>query len=343
MESDHAVTIERTRTWVDYAVRVVAAIVVVLLGYLGYAVWAQRAYNEASSPAARAVANLEAAVRKSPNDPGLRIGLAQALTAADRTDDAIGQYQAALKLDKDNPVALSGLGLLAMEAKQWATAEGYWRKIIEKLDKGDYRDKDTRLESAYYYLGAVQIEEQRYDEAVASLTAALRPRRHASDTHYALSLAYAKLGMPDRAYESLKSALLLDPGMPEANYDMGQILLKRSQIATAAELLRKSVNKAPESHKSKPQGALDALGTAGEHVRKAQALRKSDPASATVEARVAVALDPRNVDATRLLAQLYDAGGDTQAALDAYQSLLTLVPGDTTATAAVARLSTSGK
>jgi tetratricopeptide (TPR) repeat protein len=337
------VTTERTRTWVDYATWVVATLVVVLLAYLGYAAWAQRAYNEASSPAARAAANLEAAVRKRPNDAGLRIGFAQALTAAGRTEDAVSQYEAALKLDKDNPVALSGLGLLAMDAQEWVTAEGYWLRIIDKLDKGDYRDKDTRLEAAYYYLGTVQMQEQKYQDAVTSFKAALRIRRDASDTYYAMSLAYSKLGMPDRTFEFLKSALLLDPGMPEANYDMGQILVQRSQIATAAELFRLSIKKAPETHKSKPQRALDALGTAAEHLKRAQEFQKSQPASATVEARVAVAIDPQNVDAARLLAQLYDAHGDTTKALDAYQAVLTLLPGDTTATAAVARLSARGK
>jgi tetratricopeptide (TPR) repeat protein len=335
------VTRAKTRTWLDYAVWAVAAAVVVLLAYLGYAVWAQRNYAAQTSPAGRAVLNLEGLVRKRPNDVAGRIRLAQAYTVADRIDDAVTQYQMALKLDKENPEALTGLGLIAMDAKQWRSAQAYWQRVVDRLDKGEFAGKDTRLETGYYYLGLSLMEQKKEQDAVSYFKEALRIRRDASDTHYALSVAYKRLGLEDKSREELEYALMFDPGMPEANYDAGQLLLKDGDVASAAERFRLSLDRAPK--REEPRQALDAIGTVDQHYSKALSLQKSSVTSATVEARIAVALDPKDVDAVRLLAQLYESQKKKPEALGAYQKLLTLVPDDKTAADAVKRLSKSGK
>ena len=73
----------------------------------------------------------------------------------------------------------------------------------------------------------------------------MRIRPDASDTHYILSVAYARLDSPGKSREELNVALAFDPTMPEANYDIGQLLLKEGKIADAAEHFRLSADKAP--------------------------------------------------------------------------------------------------
>jgi tetratricopeptide (TPR) repeat protein len=310
----------KRRTWIDYAIWAVAALTIGLFAYLGYAYWQQQVYQRQTSPAARAVANLEGIVKKMPADPGARVRLAQAYLAADRVDDAVQQYQDALKLQKDYPDALMGLGLIAMDQKDWRTAEGYWKRIIDKLENGEYSAKDDRLEAGYYYMGTVFIEEHNYDDAISYLKQALRIRPDASDTHYTLSVAYKNAGSPKKQLEELKIALMFDSKMPEANYDMGQLLLKQGDVASAAEHFRASADKAPKNI-DKPQKALDALGEPADHVKKAESLARTNVASATAEARIAVALDPEDPSSLRILAQLYEKQQRKQQALDHYTKL----------------------
>lgn len=331
----------KRRTWIDYAIWAVAAVTAGLLVYLGYAMWMQNQYEKATSPAGRAAANLENVVRKKPGNAGARIALAQAYVAADRVNDAIDQYQAALKIEKENPVALVGLGQIAMSQKQWGTATGYWQRVIDKLEGGTYSQKDERLEQAYYYLGLTLIEQHKYEDAVANLKEALRIRPDASDTHYALAIAYKELDSLEKSEKELKIALAFDPKMPEANYEMGLLLAERSELATAAEHFRLSSDEAPKI--DKPRLELQKLGTVEERVRKATSLRTSNVASATVEARIAVALDPDDKSALQVLGQLYEQQGDKDKALGMYEKLLEMNPEDKTVADAVARLKNGGK
>lgn len=332
----------KTRTWLDYTVWGVAALTVVLAAYLGYSVWAQNTYNLATSPAARAVVNLEKLVKKAPNDPGSRIRLAEAYAAVGNLDQAVNQYNQALKLDAENPFALVGLGQVAMKRKQWSAAEAYWQRTITKLKGGQFAGKDANLELAYYYLGSCLMEEHRYEDAISYLKEAARIRADASDTHYLLAVAYKETGSDDRMRAELNIALAFDPLMPEANYDVGQLLLKQGKVADAAEHFRLSADNAPDVEK--PRAALSALGPAEERVRAARSLMAAgNIASATVEARVAVAVDPQDVQALRLLAQLYERENQKKLALDTYAKLAKLLPEDKDVAAAVARLGKDSK
>ena len=98
----------KTRTWLDYAIWAAAALAVGVVVYLGYSMWSHNAYNQATSPAARAVRNLEKLVKDKPSEVGLRIRLAEAYAAGGRLDEGVEQYKEALKLDKENVFALAG-------------------------------------------------------------------------------------------------------------------------------------------------------------------------------------------------------------------------------------------
>jgi len=242
----------------DIALKVVGVLVVVALVYLGYTIWSTQRANEQSKLTTRAVDALIAEVEKNPKDPAARILLAEALAAAGRTNEAITQYQNALTLDKNNVAALQGLGLIAMSRQDWKTAEGYWRRIIDELSSGQYAGVDERLEQADYYLASPRRSLHDYEEAVRYLKEALRIRRDASDTHYALAVAYKELGSKENQRKELETALAFDPLMPEANYEMALLLLEDGDEAGAAELLRRSVDNAPG--RAEPLAELEKLG-----------------------------------------------------------------------------------
>ena len=332
----------RTERWLDIAIRATAVIALALAAYLAYSYWAGTRQQEQATPAGRAIENLATIVRANPGNAGARVRLAEALGAAGRLKEAVEQYEAALEIQPDLVVAMNGLATVAMKQKDFETAEATWKKIIAQLDTSTSAAKSADLDAAYYGLGVTYIEMERYEDAIIALKESVRIKMDASDTHYFLSVAYARLGYPEQQKEELAITLAFDPGNAQANYDMGLLSVKASEVATAAELFRISVNAAPDDKKSLPQAELDkiaAQGSASERLERAQLSRTSDPAKALSEARIAAALDPKSVEAIRLVAQLWDAAGNKERALNAYQRLQELAPGDAGAAEAIKRLS----
>lgn len=302
---------------------VIAIVAVLVLGvglFLGYSVWENRQNVRATTPAALAVEGLERSIAKTPNDIGLRVKLAQAYSVAGRDRDAVKQYKVVLTAQKDHVPALTGLGFIALKQKEYRTGEGYYRKIVDVLKAKPSRSNEPLLENAYFYLATALMEQKQYEEAASYYKAALRLRRDASDTHYALAVTLRELGADDGYRESLENALLFDPKMPEANYDYGLLLLADGDNAGAAEHFRSSTSAAPGI--AKPREELDKLGPFDKRLEAARALMKSDPEKALIEARIAAALEPDSVDALVVLGLAYEESGDKKKATEAYRRAL---------------------
>ncbi len=320
----------------DAVIAAIAVVVLVLGAYLGYSVWAQGRQIVDSTPAARAVAAVEARVRKNPNDIDARMQLAQALAVAGRDKDAVVQYEAALKISKDFAPAISGIGFLALQRKQFAEGETYFRRVIAILEPKHKSGPDAQLEIAYFYLGTALMEQKEYEEAANYYKKAILLRRDASDTHYALAFTYSKLGSDSKYREELENTLLFDPKMPEANYDYALLLLKDGDKAGAAEHLRTSIAAAPNV--DLPQDALDELGPFSDRLAAAKTKAAKDPKAALIEARIAVALEPQNVEALILLGDLAVKTGAKKHAAEMYQRVLVIEPNNASAKAGLEKV-----
>lgn len=318
------------------AITVVLVLLVVLGSYLGWAVWDHKRAVEESTMPARDIKVLMPMIKKSPKDVNLRMQLAQDYMVLKKYPKAIEQYKKVLSIHKNFVPALSGLGFVALEQKEFKTAEGYFRRIVELLEERDEASNDQTLEIAYFYLGTALYEQKQYEDAASFLKQALLIRRDASDTHYLLAVCFRELGS-DRSYrESLENALMFDPKHPEANYDLAKLLLKEGDEAAAAEHLRVSADAAANS--DKPLEALEKLGPFKKRLAKARELEKSAPAAALAEARIAVALSPRSTDALMLLGSLYEKTGNKEAAVNAYRRVIALDPDNTDAQTSLERM-----
>ncbi len=320
----------------DIAVKVVGLLVVVALVYLGYTVWSTQRGVQENSVTGRAIQSLVEQVKENPRDAGARVLLAQALASAGRLDDAVEQFQNAIKIEKDNAAALEGLGLIAMKREEWRTADGYWQRLVDSLKGGQFASQDQRLERAYYYRGVTLISLKSYEDAVLYLKEALRMKRADADTHYALSVAYRELGSDANQRKELETALAFVPTMAEANYDMGLILIEAGDKAGAAELFRRSVDNAPG--RAEPMAELEKFGPMQGYLDEAKSLKETDAKEALVQARIAIALEPTNLEAARLVAALLEEVATKAEAATAYERVLQMVPQDPEATEALARL-----
>jgi tetratricopeptide (TPR) repeat protein len=332
----------RADRWVKIATWIVAAALVGVAGFLGWNYYSDAHLADTQSPAARAVSNLRNIVGKTPNNATARVRLAEAMMANSQPSDAIVQLEAALKIDKTNADALTDLGLIAMDRKEWKKSEGYWRQLIDLLSTAEMSSKDQRLADVYYYLGTTFVEEGRYEDAVANLKQSVTIKRDNSPVHYMLSVAYQRLGLTDMQRQELDTVLAFDPKEAQANYDLGLLTLKAGDTAEAAELFRIAADNAPSTIDA-PSKQLATLGSASDRLASAERLRTSDPKAALSDARIAAAIEPANIDAVRLVARLWEANKDSKRAQNAWERLLELVPGDTTATDAIKRLSANAK
>lgn len=312
--------------WLDWTLRVVGVLVLAALLYLAYTIWQGERQARQGSLSSRAISNLEEVVRAQPDNPDARVLLGDAYRDMGSYAAALKQYQAALEIQSDHAGALSGLALVAMAKEEWRTAEGYWQNVIEALRDEPMANADLRLEKAYYYYGTTLIQLGEYEDAVSYLKEALRIKRDDSDTHYALAVAYEKLGSTANQKKSLENALAFVPSMPEANYDLGRVLLTEGDVAGAAELLRRSVDNAPG--RAEPRTELDKLGPFADRIAKAGELAGAKPAEALIEARVAIALDPTSEEAARLVARLLERLDNVDDAKAAWARVLELVPND---------------
>ncbi len=323
--------------WLDVALKGVALILVLTIGYLAYSVVSVQSQERRGAPASRAIDNLIVAIEQNPDDIGLRLALAEAYAAAGQPREAIEQYNVVLELDENNPDALSGLGLIAMFQGEWQVAEDYWHEAIEALSGGQFSGLDQRLAVAFHQMGMTLLEQRRYEEAAQYLHEALRIRRSASDTHYALSVAYREIGSEGNQRTFLENALMFDPGMPEANYDYGLLMLADGDVAAAAEHFRTSAENAPPNRRE-PHDELAKLGPFEDRISEARRLADGEPSAALYEARIAHALEPADLEAAKLVAILYERVGETRDAMDAWQAVLDIAPGDADAASAVERL-----
>lgn len=320
----------------DVAIAAIAVVVVVLGAWLGYSVWASRQAVKASAPVTRAIIELEANVRKAPNDFNARMRLAQAYAVAGRDRDAQEQYEAILAVNDQFVPAISGIGFLALTQQDWEQGEKYYRRIIELIKNDLPTGGEDTLETAYFYLGTALYEQGNYEEAAANFKEALILKRDAADVHYALAVAYRAMGSDKAFRKSLENALLFDPKLPEANFDLGEILLAEGDVAQAAEKFRISADAAPNV--DKPRLALEELGSFDERFSKAKELMSTDPKAALVEARVAAALEPQNAQAQLLAGQGFEESGDRVRAEEMYRRVLLLDPQNAEATQGLERV-----
>jgi Flp pilus assembly protein TadD len=320
----------------DAAIAAVLAVVLVLGGYLGYSVWAGNRRLQDSTIVSRGLSDLIAAVRQNPDDLALRMKLAQAFAVAGRRNDAVKQYEQILEVREDYAPALAGLGTIALREKQWRTAEGYYRKALEIFQQSPGAASVPAVEQAHFYLATALMEQKEYEEAAANFKEAARLKRDSSTTHYLLAVCLREMGLDEAYREALGNALLFDPKHPEANYDYGMILLAQGDEATAAEHFRTSADAAPNV--AFPRDALAGLGTAEQRLAAARGLAASDPGQAIVEARVAVALEPRSVSTLMMLADLYAEAGNAEKARDLYKRTLLVDPENDAAKAGLERV-----
>ncbi len=159
-----------------------------------------------------AVAAFEAAVKKAPDAPEIKVNLALAYLRVGRSSDAIAELQKAATMAPDNPKLLFQLGGAYVDAKMND-------KAIAAFEAGLARQPDLTNPLSYeatVTLGAVYFAVGQIDPAIARFTAALPVKPGAPAPKLGLAKCLFSKGDIDQALKYLQQVVASSPGTPEA-------------------------------------------------------------------------------------------------------------------------------
>jgi tetratricopeptide (TPR) repeat protein len=153
-------------------------------------------------------------VLNSPDSAVPHYNLACALNARGRIDEAIGEYQKAIKI-QPAVVAYTSLGA-AYQSKGLINEAITQYELAVQLQPGDV-DARILLAAAYGESGAI-------DKAIEHFRIALRIQPDSAEAQYGLGRAYLDKGRPAEAIPYLKSAVKINPDEPLFNNTLNNAL-----------------------------------------------------------------------------------------------------------------------
>lgn len=184
-----------------------------------------------------------------------KLGTSAALKAESeaRFAQAVGAYEAALKLQPDKASAHTNLGVVYYQTGKLDEAIGQFKQALEL----DAKDAET-----HYLLGAAYVQKDMLAAAEAEFNTALTLKPELAPAHIGLGNVYLINKKFDQAVASLEKAIALQPDSPEALFALGQAYASvGGRASDAIAVLTQCVQlNPPEPFLSKARGILQQLG-----------------------------------------------------------------------------------
>ena len=296
---------------------VLALLLVILASFTGYYIWDRYAHTEGQTPAELDVVRLETAVHQQPQDPDLRVVLAESYLQVERYEQALEQADQVLRQEPDHAGAnlIAGIAYLRLDRPEEALAPLHrfvsWRK------DGPMARTDTALEAAYYFLGESYLSLGRPADAIQPLEAALLISPVDADALYQLGLAYHGAARPDLAVLKYQDAVRFVPDFTEAYQAMvdsysalnqpDHVTYARGMVAFSQQDYKKAVTQLERATEALPgfAPAFLGLGLAYEYVGNLQ--------SALAAIQRALELNPGDFAAQQALGRIQSMTGNPEA------------------------------
>ncbi|NIE65678.1 tetratricopeptide repeat protein [Burkholderia sp. Ax-1719] len=158
-----------------------------------------------------------------PQSAQFAFNLGRALEKAGHTDEALEQFREAQALGANDTPTLMCLGRLLRATKQHEQAAVCFESVVA-------REPDNA--SAHFELGYVYDAVHRYEEAIPLYQQAIMLKPDAAGAVNNLAFAYTALARYDEAEAHYRRALEMNPGLPESQFQLGMLLLRRGEYDT---------------------------------------------------------------------------------------------------------------
>ena len=186
----------------------------------------------------KAFEELEASMLYSADFASARHNLANLYARMDRPEDAIRQYEEAIRIDNRFYPAKANLAVLYSQHGRNRDAEQLLRSALEI---------EPELYDLAYSLGLLLVEMQQYPEAVSYLEQAADGLPERSRIHYNLGLLYQFQQNFPKAEHSLRTALALEPRNLEYQFALADHFLKQGRFEDARPIAQDMISMHPEN------------------------------------------------------------------------------------------------
>jgi tetratricopeptide (TPR) repeat protein len=208
----------------------------------------------------------EDTVAKRPGNPRAHYNLGVALGPVERIDEAVEQYDQALRINPDYTeahynlgVALGQLGKIDEAIEQYKQALrinpdyaeahdnlGTALRQLGKIDEAIEQYKQALrimpdFAMAHYNLGNALRQAGKIDDAIAHYQQALRIEPDFADAHNNLGTALGRVGRIPEAIGHLQQALRIRPDLAETHYNLGIALGQVGRIPEAIDQLQQAL------------------------------------------------------------------------------------------------------
>jgi tetratricopeptide (TPR) repeat protein len=189
---------------------------------------------------------LEKAAKTRPRSAEVNYCLGRALFDQERNADAIVRLERAVSIDPTRAIYHLYVGWVAAELGRQTNARAAFDDAIE-LDKG--------LADAYWQRGRLHLKQGAAKDAIVDLERSrqLKPSRY--DAIADLAVAYADTGRMSKALDLWEEAIAKDPDNPTWHFRYGKLLSSAGNGAMAAAHIRRAIELVTEAPAAASSGA----------------------------------------------------------------------------------------
>lgn len=180
----------------------------------------------------RAIAQLQAIIRQSPNLVQAHFALAQSFFAKDRYPQAEAEFKRVLELQPQNSDARFELGLVYLSERRIEDAKSTFSQLLAS---------DANNADAHYGLGLTLVDQEKYQPAVAEFKTAIQLGPRASGIYYELGRAYASLKQHDDAIAAYLEGKEKEGDNPELEAALAEAYAAKGMTLQAEEARKKAV------------------------------------------------------------------------------------------------------
>jgi tetratricopeptide (TPR) repeat protein len=244
------------------------------------------------------------AIERYPNNPNLRLALADFLVSTKDYDGALKAADAVLNADPRTLRAFQVKADIQAAKKDWSAAEETMTNLKAALPEQPV---------GYYRLGMIYQAEKKYDQAIAEFEMALKTAPNAIEPLKAIVDILVAQGKADKAIIRVNQSLQAHPGNFMAQSLLGAVYSSQNKYPEAEAAFRKVI----QLNQKAAGPYLDLANLYLSH---------GDVKKATQTLQQGVGAVPGDLRLPAALAETYQRAGDNDKAIAEYENILTKSP-----------------